>query len=538
MFRFVCECLSPLPDGLAEAFDAESDAAWWGCPYVDGVRCETKIAWMLVGKRYVDGNAGANMSRRVQAWHSGVGACSCICDGDRTSHFSFWRGARVDVEPAGVRLYPLPLVSAVAAREALLPARRSPVPAAADADAAAADVLRIRWDSVLVQDFEFALEVLARAWGRISASFAARTVSCPAGMRDRLQHVLGDAARVEGAARRRTPMDAPADALADALAGALGADCEVVEVCGPRMGGSLSRLLGRRLGGRPRLVSVRRLDEWSPSEKRSVVLHHSSDPCGARACFADALVLPADRPLPLPDFRALPACGGYVAHVRAAPRAFVHLLVDCPAGAARYAGTRRGQEFAECLRANSGSPFVRCVTSIGEHALPDDLRALPKVSDRPTGARLTYREAIRFAGEHAGASGVLVIANADIRLDHHTVARLEAIPRRTCWALSRWNRAGGGLELQPDAQRSQDAWAFRLPVHRDLHLYIEESLALGVPGCDNCISRIIQRCGFRVHNPCRSIVCVHEHEGWEKAVYNGSNVGSVVRHLHVEPAHL
>jgi hypothetical protein len=79
---------------------------------------------------------------------------------------------------------------------------------------------------------------------------------------------------------------------------------------------------------------------------------------------------------------------------------------------------------------------------------------------------------------------------------------------------------------------------FRLPVERGLHRFVDERVALGTPGCDNCIARILNSAGHRPFNPCRSIVLVHEHDGWERAVYNSSNVCKAVRHLCVEPAHL
>ena len=218
----------------------------------------------------------------------------------------------------------------------------------------------------------------------------------------------------------------------------------------------------------------------------------------------------------------------------------LHLIIDCPAGNEKYAKSKRKDEFEECMKKNNSAKHISHIHALGECALPKELGELKKVTERKSGKRLSFREAILYAEENIRGKGAVVICNADIRMDHPTVAACVEIPRKTCWALARWNldvtmRDGGvrrrRLTLQHNPERAQDAWVLPLPIPKGLHKYIDPSIQLGTPGCDNCIARIFRRIGFSVLNPCLSVIIVHVHEDWDRAVYNSSNVNFAVKHL-------
>jgi hypothetical protein len=223
-----------------------------------------------------------------------------------------------------------------------------------------------------------------------------------------------------------------------------------------------------------------------------------------------------------------------------APRARVFVIVDCPAGAPKFRGTHRLQEFGRCMRANCGLPFVQTVLSLSEFDMPPHILdgTLDKVKHTTTGQRLTFRRALDVAMHlFEREEGVLVICNADIRLDHPSFERCSAIDQKQCWALTRWNQhTDGTLQLQPRPDGSQDTWIFRLPIKHSFASQIPHSIEMGTPGCDNCIARFIQRAGMKISNPCNSIVTIHEHQGWQHVVYAANAVCNIVRHLRIPPS--
>jgi hypothetical protein len=243
----------------------------------------------------------------------------------------------------------------------------------------------------------------------------------------------------------------------------------------------------------------------------------------------------------IPNYAPRVSTRHHIAFQRLPAQPFLHLVVDTPVCAPRYRGTARQREFLHCIRQNCAVDLVAAVWCLCEHALDEEVASIsPKIRPIHTGTRLSYREAFRWIEENV-QDGVVCLTNADITFDHPSVCRLREIAAGECWALSRWNRDDKDPDLiclQEDPKRSQDAWVCRAPVPRGTHLHMPESLLVGTPGCDNCIARILERPGFRVTNPSRSVALVHEHANFRSAVYNASNVCTIVRHKMVESVHL
>jgi hypothetical protein len=98
-----------------------------------------------------------------------------------------------------------------------------------------------------------------------------------------------------------------------------------------------------------------------------------------------------------------------------------------------------------------------------------------------------------------------VIANADICFDE-TIHEARYIPGRTVYALSRWDKVGGGL-VPYHKKDAQDAWIIADGPHT-----IDAPVKMGVPGVDNVLVHLLRAQYFDVVNPCKSIRAIHMHE--------------------------
>jgi hypothetical protein len=72
-------------------------------------------------------------------------------------------------------------------------------------------------------------------------------------------------------------------------------------------------------------------------------------------------------------------------------------------------------------------------------------------------------------------------------------------------ALTRWNVSDkGACSLHRD-EGSQDAWIFQSPLPQ----FINDSMQMGIAGCDNAIAYRAAQAGLMVLNPCHSIQSFH-----------------------------
>lgn len=172
----------------------------------------------------------------------------------------------------------------------------------------------------------------------------------------------------------------------------------------------------------------------------------------------------------------------------------ISLIVDY------YADKRpeRADEFISCLRKNLSHPDVDEVWNLGfdDPTLPGDVRGHQKYRAENLGKRLTFSQALEFAGNRLSGRFVGVI-NLDIYLceayQNVTVrwAEAEALVRQTGIVLCQ-----GRCELKPDGSitrdphysklvfaNTQDGWFFVSPLQVP-----DCDFELGTLGCDNAFA--------------------------------------------------
>lgn len=128
---------------------------------------------------------------------------------------------------------------------------------------------------------------------------------------------------------------------------------------------------------------------------------------------------------------------------------------------------------------------------------------------------------------------VNVITNADIYFSAATAQQLEAFPAdgKTCWALSRWDVKPDGSSELWDHRDSQDAWVFYgVPKVSNVHTYLsrdakQKPFTDGIAGCDNRLVHELQRAGFKVSNPSKTIRTYHLHLiDWRSYLHDPSGI--------------
>lgn len=124
--------------------------------------------------------------------------------------------------------------------------------------------------------------------------------------------------------------------------------------------------------------------------------------------------------------------------------------------------------------------------------------------------RPTFNDFFEATREH-GQGHINIIANSDIFFDG-TIGLLRDYYRKggtSAMALSRWDvTAINPIEAHLHAHKdSQDAWVFPDAVQE----MEGADFALGVPGCDNRIARIMQDNGYNVINPSWTVKAYHYH---------------------------
>ncbi len=126
--------------------------------------------------------------------------------------------------------------------------------------------------------------------------------------------------------------------------------------------------------------------------------------------------------------------------------------------------------------------------------------------------RPNFRQIFNFVNSHY-PDHLIVIANADIYFDE-TLNLVNSIDFDTTFvALTRWNiiNPKGLLDYQPfhvegsPVLYSQDVWIFKTPI-KNLDIF---KIELGTAFCDGNIAYLAYKAGYKVMNPCLSIVTHH-----------------------------
>ncbi len=182
---------------------------------------------------------------------------------------------------------------------------------------------------------------------------------------------------------------------------------------------------------------------------------------------------------------------------------------------------KRRKEYIECLNKNFKDPTINKIhvfydksrNEKNNNAILKKLKK-SKISLSFITKRPTFSEIFDFVNTNY-PDHLIIIANADIYFDK-TLELVKSIDfENTFLALTRWNviKQNGRLDNQPYHDRgvpiyfSQDVWIFKTPIKNFDTLNIK----IGTAFCDGNIAYQAYKAGYKVMNPCLSIITHHLH---------------------------
>jgi hypothetical protein len=157
---------------------------------------------------------------------------------------------------------------------------------------------------------------------------------------------------------------------------------------------------------------------------------------------------------------------------------------------------RRG-ELDKCLALNAGAfDTIYLFNESHRTTFPSPVRDII-VDKRPLYS--TYFDCFQ-------AQEINIIANSDIYFTKESLELISTIKEGECFALSRWDVDLLGNASHFDHRDSQDAWCFLGTVAP-----IAANFPQGRRGCDNRLAWEVQRAGYSLLNPSKSIKTYHLH---------------------------
>ena len=161
----------------------------------------------------------------------------------------------------------------------------------------------------------------------------------------------------------------------------------------------------------------------------------------------------------------------------------------------------RREEYLDCINRIVANETVDRLHILSE---TDDVFNQKKVVIIRINTRPTYNMFFDITRKTCSEGDIIIIANADVYpLDSLEI--LNQMRLNEAYALSRWEKTPSGYKLL-DRRDSQDVWIFRAPV-RD----ISGDFSMGIPGCDNRLAFKIEKVGYDVTNPSKTIRFGHLH---------------------------
>ncbi len=186
----------------------------------------------------------------------------------------------------------------------------------------------------------------------------------------------------------------------------------------------------------------------------------------------------------------------------------------------------RISEYLECLNRNFDHPQIDKIhvfydttkDETKDHIILDTLKS-KNLEITFIEGRISFKKIFDFANTNYQGWRV-VLANADIYFDETLQLAKEVNLFNSILALTRWNIQDDGT-LKPylfngqPAVLSQDVWIFDTPIKNFDHLDIK----LGTAFCDGYIAYLGYKAGYKLFNPCLSIISHHLHKSnvrnWE-----------------------
>lgn len=119
--------------------------------------------------------------------------------------------------------------------------------------------------------------------------------------------------------------------------------------------------------------------------------------------------------------------------------------------------------------------------------------------------RITYNDFFQIINNYSETTDVNIISNCDIYFDN-SIQIVNEMKDDEAFALSRWSMNKSNNIIFDNRIDSQDAWIFKGKIRN-----IYGNFCLGYLGCDNRIAFEIDKAGYILSNPSKSIKIVHVH---------------------------
>lgn len=165
--------------------------------------------------------------------------------------------------------------------------------------------------------------------------------------------------------------------------------------------------------------------------------------------------------------------------------------------------SERQRELVHCLNKNAELACIDKINLVVDDAGPYQqwTAKFSKINLMIFKKRPTFRDffiLINQTQEHSRQINIL--SNTDIHFDTSLGKLKSFLWQNVALCLSHQDRL---------LASSQDTWVWQGPMR---NISSSSSFCLGIPGCDNRIANVLQNSGYKLHNPCKTIIATHVHK--------------------------
>lgn len=165
----------------------------------------------------------------------------------------------------------------------------------------------------------------------------------------------------------------------------------------------------------------------------------------------------------------------------------------------------RREENRTCLEINLSNPLIDGIILMCDETVKEfDIPKHRKITAVKLGCRPTYRDYFKEMNECPNHTRI--ISNTDIYFDD-TLNYVEQMTEKQVFALTRWEDLPEG-KLFLGSAGSQDVWIFK-GIIKDA----DADFPIGYWGCDNKLAYELDKVGYKVQNPSKTIKTYHLHRG-------------------------
>ena len=159
----------------------------------------------------------------------------------------------------------------------------------------------------------------------------------------------------------------------------------------------------------------------------------------------------------------------------------------------------RNKELASVMQRNIDNPFIDRIINLGSNF--DHPKVLNLPYERPT-----YSDFVNVA--RSLQVEYSIIANTDIFFDASIELIKDHLTEDSCFALSRFDINEKGHPILFNYEWSQDTWIFKGKIKPIENI----DFVMGKPACDNRFAFELNKAGYSVSNPAKSIATYHLHQ--------------------------